>query len=277
MTNDNLKRPVSLEMVQRDSSTYDELPFDVVKLPSKGKLYPIDHPLHGKEVVEFKSMTATEENILATPALLKQGTILNVLMKSCLLDKHIDPLSLLIGDKSAILLALRISGFGPDYKILTKCPACAKDFMHNFDLSKVEIKFLEVEPVELGKNLFKYVLPKTKSTVLFSLLTDGDDLEILKMQEARKSKLKVPLPYDTTVTDRLKLSIKEIDGNSDGEFISNFVDRMPSLDSKPLQSYIRKIEPDMIMKQDVSCVHCGSTRSHKVYMSTEFFWPQIED
>lgn len=269
---------VSLEMVKRDSSTYDELPYDIVKLPSKGKLYSIDHPLHGKEVVEFKAMMAPEEDILATPALLKQGTVLNVLMKSCLLDKQIDPLSLLIGDKSAILLAIRISGFGPEYKIETRCPSCKKSFPHEFNLSKIELKNLGVKPVEEGKNLFEFTLPHKKNKVLFSLATDGDDLEVLRIQEARKEKLKIPLPHDTTITDRLKLSIKSIDGKTDGEFISAFVDtKMIAKDSRALRKYMQKIEPDMIMKQVVKCLHCGQTKDHQIYMATEFFWPENGD
>lgn len=276
----DFKRSVSgLEMVQKDSSSYDDgLPFDVVKLPSKGLLYPVEHPLHKKEVVEFKSMGAMQENILATPALLKQGTVLNVLIKESLIDRQIDPLSLLVGDKSAILLGIRVSGFGPEYTCDTKCPACAKPFKHEFNLKNATIKYLEASPCEEGRNLFEYILPIKKKKIKFSLATDGDDLEVLKIQDARKTKLKVPLPYDQSITDRLKLQIKEIDGKTDPEYIARFIDNsFPAKDSRALRAYINKIEPDMIMTETVRCPHCGDETSHPIPISTEFFWPQIED
>ena len=34
------------------------IPTEIVDLPSKGLLYPSDHPLHGKDSVEIRHMTA---------------------------------------------------------------------------------------------------------------------------------------------------------------------------------------------------------------------------
>ena len=39
-------------------------PTEFVDLPSGGRFYPADHPLHGKDSVEIKFMTAKEEDIL---------------------------------------------------------------------------------------------------------------------------------------------------------------------------------------------------------------------
>ena len=40
------------------------VPTEFVELPSKGRFYPKEHPLHNKEVIEIKHMTAKEEDIL---------------------------------------------------------------------------------------------------------------------------------------------------------------------------------------------------------------------
>lgn len=261
-----------IEMVEEDVSSYDELPYDIAPLPSKGRLYPEGHPLHMKESVEFKAMTAHEENILATPALLKQGTVLDVLMKSCLVNKGINPLSLLVGDKSVLLLKIRISGFGSEYIARTICPACGKDFKHTFSLNKVELRGLGADPIEEGQNLFEYMLPKTKKKIKFSLTTDGDDLDVAKTQEARKKAIQSAI-IDTTITDRLKIAIKEVDGKKDKEFISKFVERMPAFDSRKLRQYMSKIEPAAIMKEDVVCKHCGEVQAHRIPMGYDFFWP----
>jgi hypothetical protein len=48
-----------------------KFPTEIVELPSKGLLYPEDHPLaEGK--VEMKYMTAKEEDILLTKTTLKR-------------------------------------------------------------------------------------------------------------------------------------------------------------------------------------------------------------
>ena len=42
------------------------VPTEFVELPSKGRFYSPDHPLHMKETVEIKQMTAKEEDLLTS-------------------------------------------------------------------------------------------------------------------------------------------------------------------------------------------------------------------
>ena len=80
-------------------------PTEFVELPSRGKFYSTDHPLHGKEVIEMRYMTAKDEDILTSPALLKNGIAINRLIENLIVDKNIVIDSLLVGDKNAIILA----------------------------------------------------------------------------------------------------------------------------------------------------------------------------
>ena len=251
-----------------------DIPYDLVKLPSRGLVYDEDHPLFGEEDVQFRAMSAQEENILASVALLKKGTVINALLKSCLINKSIDPSDLLIGDKSALTLMIRISGFGAEYKVKTRCPSCNQDFPHEFNLAKCQYKFLEVEPVEKGKNLFSFVLPKSKKKVLFSILTDKEDSDIMKMQTNRK-KSTGGSDVDTIITDRLITQIKEIEGVKKEE-IAKFVYRMPMPDSRALRNYINKISPDILMEEKVTCNFCGAEEVHTIPLGMEFFWPKME-
>jgi len=66
------------------------IPVENVPLPSLGKIYPVNSPVHGRETVQIKAMTAQEEDILLSRALLKDGTVLTHLMNSCLTDKSIN-------------------------------------------------------------------------------------------------------------------------------------------------------------------------------------------
>ncbi len=251
-----------------------EIPFDLVKLPSRGLVYSENHPLHNEEDVAFREMSTQEENILASVALLKKGTVINTLLKSCLINKSIDPTDLLIGDKSAITLMIRISGFGAEYKVKTRCPSCSNDFPHEFDLSKCQYKFLEVEPVKKGENVFDFVLPKSKKKVFFSLLTDREDNDVMRSQTNRKKSIHGN-EVDTIITDRLKVQIKEIQG-VDARNLADYIDTMPIRDSRALRNYINKISPDMIMEEKVSCNFCGSEEVHTIPLGMDFFWPKME-
>ena len=48
-------------------------PTEFVELPSKGKYYPESHPLHNQDTIEIRHMTAKDEDILTSAALLKKG------------------------------------------------------------------------------------------------------------------------------------------------------------------------------------------------------------
>lgn len=252
----------------------DDIGFDEVKLPSRGLIYGEEHPLCGETAVEFKAMNAMSENILASKSLMKKGTVIPTLIKSCLVNQAIDPLSLILGDKAALLLAIRISGFGPEYRIKTVCPSCTHTFVHEFDLTQVELKFLKKEPIEPNKNLFEMTLPKSKKIIQFALLTDADDLDIMKTQQNRKKVTNSDI--DTRVTDEMQRSFRSVGSNEDREYVTKFVREMSVQDSRAFRKYVRAIEPGIDMEQEVTCVKCGETDSHTIYMTTEFFWPVLE-
>ena len=90
-----------------------KLPTEIVELPSKGLLYPEGSEL-AKGEIEMKYMTAREEDILTNQSYIRNGTVLDKLMKSLIVTK-INFDDLLIGDKNAIMIAARILGYGAEY------------------------------------------------------------------------------------------------------------------------------------------------------------------
>ena len=94
-----------------------EVPVEAVPLPSRGVCYPSDSPLYGKETVDIRSMTAREEDILTSRALIKKGTVITHLIKSCLLDKSVDVNSMISGHRNAIMTALTITGYATEYNV----------------------------------------------------------------------------------------------------------------------------------------------------------------
>ena len=247
-----------------------EVPVESVPLPSKGIVYSADSPLHGKETLEIRAMTAKDEDILTSRALIKKGTVITHLLKSCLIDKTINPEEMLSGDRNAIMTALRVTGYGPEYNVEVDCPACGERSKQGFDLTDMPINSLEVNPVSVGANVFEFELPTTKLPVRFKFLTGDDEQEIMTLAERRKKK---GFSGDNVVTSRLNYSIISINGIKDKNKISMFVKNMPARDSLELRRFIDKNEPGIDLSGWLDCPHCQETSEVKLPIGASFFWP----
>ena len=215
-------------------------------------------------------MTAREEDILTSRALIKKGTVISELIKSCLVDKRIDVSQLLSGDRNALMVALRVTGSGADYNVEVDCPACGVKSKQTFNLSELELKPLDIEPVEPGANLFELVLPVTKKKVRFKFLTGADEEEILTIQERKK---KVGGMGDNVVTTRLQFSIVAIEGKTDKNLINAFIRNMPARDSLYLRNHVDKHEPGIDMTSHMDCPSCSETSEVRIPLGVTFFWP----
>jgi len=247
-----------------------EIPVESVPLPSAGKVYPTSSALHGAEVVDIKAMTAREEDILTSKAYLKKGTVITELIRSCLTDKSLDPRDLLTGDRNALMVAIRITGYGEEYEAEIECGECGTKAPHVFNLAQLPIKRLEISPVIAGSNIFEFVLPYSKKSVKFKFLSGRDEEEMNLTAERQK---KLGLGQDSVVTSNLLYTIISIDGVEDRGKISNFVKMMPARDSLALRNYIRSNEPGIEMKQETSCPSCGHSEEVNMPLGVTFLWP----
>jgi len=247
-----------------------DIPTELVPLPSSGKVYPPSSSLYGKETVEIRPMTAREEDILTSRALLKKGTVVTELIKSCLIDKTINTLDLLAGDRNALMVAVRITGYGPEYAAEVVCSECDAKNQQTFNLAELPIKRLEIDPVVEGQNSFEFVLPHTKKKVKFKFTTGKDEEELSLTQEKQK---KLGLKTDSTVTTALQQAIISIDGIEDRSKINNFIKMMPARDSLALRNYIRQNEPGLTMKQNMTCPECGHSEEVNMPLGVSFLWP----
>jgi len=255
--------------VMRDDFGF-EVPVESVPLPSNGVVYPSDSPLHGQETVDIRSMTAREEDILTSRALIKKGTVITELIKSCLVDKRVHVQDMLAGDRNAIMVALRITGYGAEYNVEADCPKCNTRSKQSFDLASMPIKRLEIEPVETGLNCFEFKLPVTGKTVKFKFLTGRDEEEINTVVERAK---KQGALADNIVTTRLQYSIVAIEGKTDRSSINGFIRNMPARDSMALRKHIDAHEPGIEMKADLDCPSCNEQSEVRVPLGASFFWP----
>ena len=249
-----------------------EVPVEAVPLPSEGKIYPADSSSHNRETIEIKAMTAKEEDILTSRALIKKGTVISALLRSCIVDKTIDVDSLISGDRNALMTAIRITGYGSDYEVEVNCPECDAKNKPTFDLSQLPINRLEIAPLAHGENLFEYTLPVSKKVVHFKFLTGKDELN-MSIESDRRKKKKLSGDVDNMVTARLKNSIVSIDGIDDKNKIATFIKHMPARDSRSLRKYMDDNEPGIEMKSWLTCESCYEQSEVSLPIGASFFWP----
>lgn len=237
-----------------------KFPTEEVELPSKGLIYPKDHPLSSGKV-EIKYMTAKEEDILSNQTYIKKGNVLDKLLESVMISK-IDTKDLIVGDKNAILIATRVLGYGKDYKVIIKGEE------HTIDLSTLENKPLIDSDYEEGKNEFNFTLPSTSIPITYKILTGHDEVKIERELAGLKRLHKDSSPELST---RLKYIIKSVDGETGAKEVREYVDNyFLARDSRALREHIKINQPDVDLNY---ILEDGEEVSIPIGMS--FFWPDI--
>lgn len=258
---------------QAQSPLHFVAPTEFVELPSKGLGYADTHPLSNKETIEIRYMTAKDEDILSSVTLLKKGLAIERFLENIIVDKNIKAKSLLVGDRNAIIIAARISGYGADYQTQINCPACGAPHSFDFDLNDQKIKESEVSEAldmattETGN--FVTTMPFSKFKVEFKLLK-GEDENYLSQLAANKTKNKMP---NTALTDQYKRMIVSIQGNNNQQIINEYVNVMPTLDSRHLRLCYKHAAPDVQILKDFNCSSCGFEQELEVPFGADFFWP----
>jgi hypothetical protein len=251
-------------------------PTQVVDLPSKGLFYPKDHPWYGKESVEIRFMTAKDEDILVNKSYIQKGIVLDKLLTNLLVDKKVNLDSILLCDKSALVVAARITGYGSEYTVDMPCPSCSQVTKYAFDLELFQNDFPDEEKLQSAQTFltengtFSIELPKTKANVEFKLLSGADEKRLSQMAETKK---KQNLP-DSTLTDQMKQYIVSIDGETEKGYINRYIDLMPAFDAKFLRRMYNVVTPSVNNKQEFSCSNCGTSHEVEVPLTTAFFWPE---
>ena len=240
-----------------------KFPTEVVELPSKGYFYFEGHPLSSGKV-EVKYMTAKEEDILTSQNLIQQGTVIEKLLESLIVDKSIKLDDMLVGDKNAIMIAARILGYGKEYKFTYD------EEEQSVDLSKLEPTKIDFSKFTKGVNEHTYKLPVSEREIGFKLLTGKDEDEIA---EEIKAKKKISKNQSFELTTRLKHMIISVDGKSEKSYINNFVDNeFLSRDSLPFRNYLSTITPDVDMNATIFDSD-GKETAVVIPITLRFFWP----
>lgn len=241
---------------------------EIVALPSEGKCYPESNPLSSGQI-ELKYMTAREEEILTTQSLIKKGVVLDKLFEAIIVDKKVNPDDILLGDKNAIMLATRILGYGPEYKVEVVLDNGDKEEI-TVDLGKVQTK--EIDFTKLSRENRYTFKTSTGNELVFKLLTHGDekkiDNDIKAMQRLNKES------NGNELTTRYRYMIISVDDKEDTKSIIDFINnRFLAKDTKAFREYLKELQPDIKMEFNFTNPETGETEVRPIPMGVGFFWP----
>ncbi len=254
------QKPFSLDFI---------VPTDFVALPTKGKFYPVNHPLHNKEAVEIKQMTAKEEDILTSRTLLKKGVALDRLITSLIVDKNVNSDSIIIQDRNAIIISARISAYGPEYITQVNCPSCNEKVKNNFNLvEKLEEETTQelTEMVIDSRGYFNVYLPQTKWNVTCRAMNGYDEKHFVRVLENKKE------GADAIITEQIRAMIVAVEGREDKELLDKVANFLPAGDARYLRREYKKVVPDFELKKKFSCSACSYETVMEVPLTADFFW-----
>ena len=233
--------------------------YDVVQLPSQGIAYQ-----NNKKSLKVAYLTAADENILTSPNLLQSETVIDELLKRKVLDKDFNVEDLIEEDRQAILIFLRNTAFGTEYKIVLTDPATKSTFEAIVDLSVLKTKDFSLTADSNGE--YSYFLPITKKNITFKYLTKKQEDELDAIKNSSKEGV-APLS-----TKRLEMMIKSIDGQRDPMAIYQFIQNLPIKDSQEFKRFASENKPGLDLILEVTAPS-GEKVPFLVDFGVEFFRP----
>jgi len=246
-----------------------QIPTDFIELPSEGVFYE-----NKKSKVEIKYLTASEDDILYSPDLLKSGRVLDALLEVAVIDKDIRPNDMLSGDRNYLLVAIRRTGLGDDYEPgEMECNSCHEKYNPVVDLAKLSQKKLEQQPDESGE--YAVQMPVMKMNIKFRFLNGNDEKRMAKMAEF-SSKSTGSFKVSKMLTEKYLLQIMEVNGQRDKGYIKKYISAMPMKDSAFFREYVKRLEPGIDLNYEFECPSCGTIEERDVPINTKLFYPDMD-
>jgi len=255
----NTTNPYLLEISQPNYNS----PFDVIPLPSQGKVYR-----NKKQNIRVSYMTTADENILSSPNLLQSGEFLSILINRKILEPELRYKDLLVGDRNAIMIWLRATGYGEMYPV-TILDENENPFEAEINLNELKTKNLGAEPDEEG--LFDYKFKLSQVDAKFKFLTCGEIEDIDKLVESEKEN---GVLVDNSTTYMFEKMIVQINGNRDKNAIKDFVSSIRIKDGKDFNKYVQSIESGIDLNISVGTPGGGSVDTF-LPLNLGFFWPDF--
>lgn len=140
------RRETITEYPDFDPSSVNPLTrYDIIELPSHGECYP-----HKKGRIPVRELTASDENLIASPNMYANGQLVETILKRCILDKNFNVDEICPGDRDAVVMWLRATAYGPEYNVKATNPANGKEYKTTINLGDFQYKEFTLKGDENG-------------------------------------------------------------------------------------------------------------------------------
>ena len=213
------------------------LDYEWVELPSKGQCYPVGSPLR-KGLVAVKYLTAMDENIIYSYKLRSDNEICATLLQRNVMG-DVDSSSLCSGDKEAVVLWFRKTGYGNLYK-----PPFS-----NAEINLDDVRYKEFCLFGDNDGHFSYTF-KNGDKVLYRLLPFKEEEEAVKeandsLNELKEEEGSMEDVYVRFTKSVLNKMIVSVNGNADNEFLKEWMNGLSYEELHSFQRFITYNSPGL--------------------------------
>jgi hypothetical protein len=249
------KQIVELAKQRYEKQQKVKVPGHIVKLPSNGLIYPATSPLRNGSV-EIRVMTAYEEDIITNASYINAGIVFNKLIDSVLLTENVSADDIGNSDIEGLVIMLRALSYGNTYSVEVRDPKTSKFLKRDVNLSDIERKPFTLQPDDKG--FFDYTRTDNNDVFKFKYITSA---------EANT------LNSDTMISGITELSIQSINGNSDRNFIGDYVRyHLPAGEARKFRNYISDNMYGLDLNLTFEGETEGSTFEARFPIGENFFW-----
>lgn len=181
--------------------------YDIIELPSHGECYASK-----KGRLPVRELTAADENLIASPNMYVSGMLIDTLLRRCVLDKSFDTDKLCEGDRDAIVLWLRATAFGPEYKVRAQNPETGKEYEAKINLGDFKYKEFNLKGDENG--WFDYTFTNG-DVAKFKILSFKEIQEVQNEVASQYVNQKKFLVYD--MINKIRRQVEEVFLNEEGD------------------------------------------------------------
>ncbi len=219
--------------------------------------------------LRIRGLKGKELKILQDKTALKTGTVGERVFGACVQEVLSPGLytfengiawdEVLIGDRMALMLAIRSATFGAAFPFKVKCRACGEGYEWELSLDELPIKALspqDAAAVKAGEPLTAR-LPSTQTLVKFRLATGKDERAVMKAKNEPNA-----------ILSMLALRISEIDG---AENVRAFLDDAELADLVSLLGEMDKRDCGVETSIETVCEHCEAVNEVGLPLG-ENFW-----
>jgi len=236
-----------------------------VQLPSRGVLYGGKVP---DGTVHIRKLKVGEEAAIqsATSGMELVSAVVSTAVK---LPEGMSHLDLLMTDRLALLIALRVNTFGRVFPLTFRCPVCGHKTQADIDLGTA----LEETPADPGlTEPMTLTLPDCGKSVGLRFLRGKDEATIARM--SKQVAMKNNDPGSSSHILRLALQIQTIDAvELSLDKREDFVRDLTMVDSQAIQDFIAERESgvDISFTRPCSREDCGTEVPLQLPFTADFF------